>query len=174
MIGNMYEGLTKEMAEKSLFDGMDLKVASGKITNQVDGKISKQIDCMIVIGEGTEIPYTKDYIYDIDQVIMVIEVKKNLYSKELSDGYDNLRSVTNLQKPTRDLKLDPIEDAFRAISGVETVCLLSKLKVEHYIEVEVNLDEMDLTAVESRATYEEIKEYVLEHSGLKVSNLYIA
>lgn len=112
MIGNMYEGLTKEMAEKSLFDGMDLKVASGKITNQVDGKISKQIDCMIVIGEGTEIPYTKDYIYDIDQVIMVIEVKKNLYSKELSDGYDNLRSVTSLQKPTRDLKLDPIEDAF--------------------------------------------------------------
>ena len=40
--------------------------------------------------------------------------------------------------------------------------------------MEVNLDEMDLTAAESKATYEEIKEYVLEHSGLKVSNLYIA
>ena len=34
--------------------------------------------------------------------------------------------------------------------------------------------EMDLTAAESKATYEEIKKYVLEHSGLKVSNLYIA
>jgi 23S rRNA (uracil1939-C5)-methyltransferase len=33
---------------------------------------------------------------------------------------------------------------------------------------------MDLTKAESKATYEEIKEYVLEHSGLKVSNLYIA
>ncbi len=36
------------------------------------------------------------------------------------------------------------------------------------------MDEMDLTKAESKATYEEIKEYVLEHSGLKVSNLYIA
>lgn len=36
------------------------------------------------------------------------------------------------------------------------------------------MDEMDLTEAESKATYEEIKAYVLEHSGLKVSNLYIA
>ena len=57
---------------------------------------------------------------------------------------------------------------------VETVCLLSKLNVEHHIEVEINLDEMDLTKAESKATYEKIKEYVLEHSGLKVSSLYIA
>lgn len=54
------------------------------------------------------------------------------------------------------------------------MCLLSKLNVGHHIEVEVNLDGMDLTAAESKATYEEIKEYVLKHSGLKVSNLYIA
>ena len=57
---------------------------------------------------------------------------------------------------------------------VETVCLLSKLNVEHHIEVELTMDEFDLTAAESKATYEEIKEYVLEHTGLKVSNLYIA
>lgn len=57
---------------------------------------------------------------------------------------------------------------------VETVCLLSKLNVEHHIVVEVNLDEMDLTAAESKSTYEEIKEYVREHTGLKISNLYIA
>ena len=57
---------------------------------------------------------------------------------------------------------------------VETVCLLSKLNVEHHIEVELNLDEMDLTAAESKATYEEIKAYVKEKTGLQVSNLYIA
>lgn len=57
---------------------------------------------------------------------------------------------------------------------VETVCLLSKLNVDNHIEVEIKMDELDLTAAESKATYEEIKEYVLEHSGLKVSNLYIA
>ncbi len=65
-------------------------------------------------------------------------------------------------------------DLFAQTVHVETVCLLSKLNVEHHIEVEVNLDEMDLTAEESRATYEEIKDYVLKQSGLKVSNLYIA
>ncbi len=65
-------------------------------------------------------------------------------------------------------------DMFGQTGHVETVCLLSKLNVEHHIEVEMNLDEMDLTAVESKATYEEIREYVLKHSGLKVSNLYIA
>ena len=57
---------------------------------------------------------------------------------------------------------------------VETVCLLSKLNVNHHIEVELNLDELDLTDVEKKATYEEIKAYVLENTGLKVSNLYIA
>ena len=57
---------------------------------------------------------------------------------------------------------------------VETVCLLSKLNVEHHIEVELTMDELDLTAAESKATYEEIKGYVLEHTGLKVSSLYIA
>ncbi len=36
------------------------------------------------------------------------------------------------------------------------------------------MDELDLTVAESKATYEEIKDYVLKHSGLKVSNLYIA
>ncbi len=54
------------------------------------------------------------------------------------------------------------------------MCLLSKLKSNHYIEVELKLDGMDITSADSKATYEEIKDYVLEHSGLKVSNLYIA
>ena len=57
---------------------------------------------------------------------------------------------------------------------VETVCLLSKLKSTQHIEVELDMDELDLTAAEKKATYDEIKAYVLEHSGLKVSSLYIA
>ena len=73
----------------------------------------------------------------------------------------------------RVVEMTPV-DMFPFTGHVETVCLLSKLNVEHHIEVEINLDEMDLTKAESKATYEEIKEYVLEHSGLKVSSLYIA
>ena len=65
-------------------------------------------------------------------------------------------------------------DMFGQGGNVETVCLLSKLHSDHHIEVELQMDELDLTAAESKATYEEIKDYVLEHSGLKVSNLYIA
>lgn len=54
------------------------------------------------------------------------------------------------------------------------IVLLSKLHAKQNIEVELKMSVLDLTEVESKATYEEIKEYVLKHTGLKVSNLYIA
>ena len=65
-------------------------------------------------------------------------------------------------------------DQFPMTCHVETVCLLSKLQSKEHIEIEVKMDELDLTSAESKATYEEIKAYVLEHTGLKVSHLYIA
>ena len=65
-------------------------------------------------------------------------------------------------------------DQFPMTGHVETVCLLSKLNVKHHIEVEITMDELDLTAAESKATYDEIKAYVLEKFGFKVSQLYIA
>ena len=57
---------------------------------------------------------------------------------------------------------------------VETVILLSQRKADDYVEVELELDELDVTSAESKATYAEIKEYVLKEYGLKVSNLYIS
>jgi len=65
-------------------------------------------------------------------------------------------------------------DQFPQSVHVETVVLLSKLKVNHHIEIELKMDELDLTSAESKATYDEIKTYVLEKYGLKVSQLYIA
>ena len=65
-------------------------------------------------------------------------------------------------------------DLFPGTANVETVCLLSKLQSKEHIEIEVTMDEMDLTSAESKATYEEIREYVFGHTGLKVSHLYIA
>ena len=59
-------------------------------------------------------------------------------------------------------------------SHVEAVLLLTKLNVERHIEVDVSMDELDVTAAESKATYDEIKAYVLEKYGLKVSSLYIS
>lgn len=59
-------------------------------------------------------------------------------------------------------------------SHVETVALLSKLDVDKHISVEIDLDELDLTSAESKATYAQIKEYVWNKFELKVSILYIA
>ena len=52
---------------------------------------------------------------------------------------------------------------------------MSKLHEEkHHVNVKLDMDEMDITSAESKATYEEIKKYVAEHNeGMKVSNLYI-
>ena len=73
----------------------------------------------------------------------------------------------------RPMAAQPV-DMFPHTAHVETVVLLSKLQSKEHIEIEVKMDELDLTAAESKATYEEIREYVLEHTGLKVSHLYIA
>ncbi|MCB6992015.1 23S rRNA (uracil(1939)-C(5))-methyltransferase RlmD [bacterium 210820-DFI.6.37] len=65
-------------------------------------------------------------------------------------------------------------DMFPWTGCVETVVLLFQQKPDDRIEVEIELDELDLTSAESKATYKEIQEYVLEKYGLKVSNLYIS
>ena len=66
-------------------------------------------------------------------------------------------------------------DMFPATAHVETVCLLSKLsEVKNHISVKVDMNEMDLTAAESKATYQEIKEWVKEKYGFHVSHLNIA
>ncbi len=57
---------------------------------------------------------------------------------------------------------------------METVALLSKLDVDKHISVEIELDELDLTSAESKATYAQIKEYVWNKFELKVPTLYIA
>ena len=57
---------------------------------------------------------------------------------------------------------------------VETIVLLSKLDSKKYISVELPMDDMDLTSAESKATYKQIQNYVLEKFGFKVSTLYIA
>ena len=66
-------------------------------------------------------------------------------------------------------------DQFPQSVHVETVVLLSKGKVDSKkIRVEFSLEDMDMSEFQDGATYPQIKEYVLEHTGLKVSNLYIS
>lgn len=58
---------------------------------------------------------------------------------------------------------------------METVVLLSKGEIDSKkVRVEFSLEDMDMSGFQKGATYEQIKAYVLEHTGLKVSSLYIA
>ena len=73
-------------------------------------------------------------------------------------------------------KVQPV-DQFGNTVHVETVVLLSQLKQkpDDYINVTIELDDVDITSAETKATYDEIKKYVSEHNaGMKVSNLYIS
>ena len=68
-------------------------------------------------------------------------------------------------------------DQFAHTGHVETVVLLSQLKQkpDDYINVTIELDDVDITSAQTKATYDEIKKYVAEHNaGMKVSNLYIS
>ena len=101
--------------------------------------------------------------YGVDKIVY-ISCKVTSLARDLemiqARGYEVVKSVA--------------VDQFSQTVHVETVCLLSKLNVKHHIEVEITMDELDLTAAESKATYDEIKAYVLEKFGFKVSQLYIA
>lgn len=65
-------------------------------------------------------------------------------------------------------------DMFPGTVHVETVVLLSQQKPDDTIEIDLDLDELDATSAELKATYQEIKDYVLKEFGLKVSSLYIS
>ena len=71
-------------------------------------------------------------------------------------------------------KVQPV-DMFPQTAGIETVVLLSKGEVDSKkIRVEFSLEDIDMSEFQDGATYPQIKEYVLEHTGLKVSSLYIS
>ena len=96
--------------------------------------------------------------------IVYISCKPTSFARDLAvfqeRGYE-LKRVSNV-------------DLFPETVHVETVVLLSQQKPDDTIEIDLDLDELDATSAETKATYQEIKDYVLKEFGLKVSNLYIS
>ena len=119
-IGDMYEGLTREILNQTLFKGLNLFVRDGFVRGE-DGSLSKQIDCMIVEGDGELIPHTNHYIYDFENVIAIVEVKKNLYIDEISSSYDNLVSFSEKLVPSRkmNIKFSDLVQPFQEITKKE-------------------------------------------------------
>ncbi len=94
-IGAMYEGLTKDVLDRAIPPSLNLRVVDGFIEDH-EGKLSPQIDVMLVTGTGRQIPYTSTYVWPIQNVICVLEVKKNLYGNDLADAYHKLREVNEM------------------------------------------------------------------------------
>ena len=97
----------------------------------------------------------------------------DIYPEKPDNGCWIRNIVFNFPMPVqgREIKSLPLESK----STVETVCLLSKLSsAKHHIEINVDMDELDLTSAEAKATYEEIRNWVQEEYGLHVMNLKIA
>lgn len=84
------------------------------------------------------------------------------------------RDIKRFMDRGYELKKIKAVDMFPQTMHVETVALLSKLDVDKHINIEIELNELDLTSAESKATYAQIKEYVWNKFELKVPTLYIA
>ena len=85
-----------------------------------------------------------------------------------------MRDLLVFREAGYEVKRACLVDMFPGTVHVETVVLLSQQKPDDTIEIDLDLDELDATSAELKATYQEIKDYVLKEFGLKVSNLYIS
>ncbi len=114
MLGDMFEGLTRSLAEKAVFKGLDLRVVEGKIKDS-DGNLSNHMDCMIVEGNGHRLPYTDHHIYPFEKVIAVIESKKTLHGTKLSDSFFHLRELKDDKTGPQKHAYGLLRDAWRSL-----------------------------------------------------------
>ena len=123
-IGAMYEGLTRDILDRSLPDDLELRVVNGFIEG-VDGRLSTQIDCMLVAGIGRKLPHIESFVWPVGDVVAVFEVKKNLFRRELNDAFAKQRAIRemaneHLRNPTNDrpVNIDAVFRSFMQITGI--------------------------------------------------------
>ena len=100
-IGNQYEGLTAEILSKSIFGDLQLTVARNSF---IEGS-NTEYDIILADGTGMSVKYSeRQFIFKPQQVLAVIQVKKNLYGAEVKDSYENLATIAPLYygKPTEE------------------------------------------------------------------------
>lgn len=144
-------------------------------------------NCEFIAGDVLKV---LDEIEEKPDFIILDPPRDGVHPKALSRiiGYEVEKLVYISCKPTslaRDLEIFiangyevqrcvPV-DQFPWTTGIETVVLLSKGEIDSKkVRVEFSLEDMDMSGFQKGATYEQIKAYVLEHTGLKVSSLYIS
>ena len=144
-------------------------------------------NCEFIAGDVLKV---LDEIEEKPDFIILDPPRDGVHPKALSRiiGYGVEKLVYISCKPTslaRDLEIFiangyevqrcvPV-DQFPWTTGIETVVLLSKGEIDSKkVRVEFSLEDMDMSEFQDGATYPQIKEYALEHTGLKVSTLYIS
>ena len=104
--------------------------------------------------------------------LLVLSPKKLVYISCNPETQErDLRFLT--QKGYEVKAVQPV-DMFPHTNHVETVVQLVRKKPDTYIDITVDMDELDLTSSEAKATYDEIKDYIFDKHSVKVSSLYIA
>ncbi|TIM87311.1 MAG: hypothetical protein E5Y50_12625 [Mesorhizobium sp.] len=121
-IGDMYEGLTRELLERAIPGELNVRLVDGFVLG-VDGKLGHQTDAMLVMGEkGQRIPKTNQWIWPIEDVLALFEVKKTLFGNQLVDSIEKMRVISLQQKELmaskrKKVKIGPSKDAFARLMG---------------------------------------------------------
>ncbi|PZR16203.1 MAG: hypothetical protein DI539_17890 [Flavobacterium psychrophilum] len=97
-IGDNFEGLTAELVSKAIFKGFNLKMVERSFIYNDKGDLSDEMDCLLVVGDGQKMSFANRYKYHVKDVIAVFQVKKTLYSKDLYESHQNLRSVLDVSE----------------------------------------------------------------------------
>ena len=169
-----------------------VEIVDAAIQNAIENaKINNIENVKFFVGKAEEIitgEYENGNIRDIDVIVvdtlrkgldkLAIDIMLKLLPKRIvyvsCDSSTLARDLKLLCEKEYELKKLTVVDQFSRSYHTEMVALLSKLDVDKHIDVEIKLDELDLTSAESKASYAQIKEYILEKFDLKVSTLYIA
>ncbi|MCA1359189.1 hypothetical protein I6F14_05240 [Bradyrhizobium sp. IC3069] len=120
-IGAMYEGLTRDLLDRAIPAALDVRVVSGFVEGH-DGQLGPQTDAMLVTGEGRPVPYTGDFVWPIQNILAVFEVKKNLYGADLDDAFQKLRTINDMfdayvQSEHPSFDINPAFNAFARLTG---------------------------------------------------------
>lgn len=136
-LGSAYEEITKQGIDKDFVipKFLDLRVVSGFI--EVGGKmLPQQIDCMLVEGDGRRYGLTDQFLYDIDRVLCIFEVKKTLTKADCLDAFDHLGEIRRrfaehfeekLQSTDFEPKIAHARKSFAQITG--------KMAPERYLDL---------------------------------------
>ncbi len=121
-IGDMYEGLTRELLDRAIPPDLGVRLVEGFVVGP-DGGYSHQTDAMLVMGDkGRQIPKTNKWAWPIEDVLAVFEVKKTLYANELADSLVKMRKVSDQQRQwllvaNQDMPIAASNRAFARVFG---------------------------------------------------------